>query len=58
MDRLWPGDELSGEARENALAVYVACLRNRLAALGVTPAIEVVRATGYRLVDGDGPAMP
>jgi DNA-binding response OmpR family regulator len=58
MDRLWPDDELSGEARENALAVYVGCLRNRLAALGLSPAIEAVRAKGYRLVPGDRPAMP
>ena len=52
IERLWPDDELSGEAREKALCVYLGCLRKRLAALGVSPAIELIRSTGCRLMAG------
>lgn len=51
IERVWPGNELPFEGRENALAVYVCCLRKRLAAIGVAKAIDTVRGTGYRLAD-------
>ena len=51
IERVWPHNELPLEDRENALAVYVCCLRKRLAAVGVADAITTVRGVGYRLAE-------
>ncbi|HXT17093.1 MAG TPA: winged helix-turn-helix domain-containing protein [Gemmatimonadaceae bacterium] len=49
IERVWPSQEVPNVERENALAVYVCCLRKRLAAIGAGEALVTLRGQGYQL---------
>jgi DNA-binding response OmpR family regulator len=53
IERIWPDDARPIAVRENALAVYVCCLRKRLNAVGVGQSLRTLRGVGYQVAVGD-----
>jgi DNA-binding response OmpR family regulator len=50
IEHIWPSDTRAMPERENSLAVYVCCVRKRLAAIGIRGSLRTVRRVGYQLL--------